>query len=144
MASMVLVGDARGKVAILVDDMADTCGTIVQVPQSYLRSSSSCHLCWQHLTHAAISLVIVVSVSEVLVLVSARMARSRPLPAQLTINTRKKTWTLILPFSIDKHCLQAAQKLVEDGATKIYAILTHGIFRWSLIWFELFGNLQTT
>merc|ERR1719462_801697 len=51
-ASMVLVGDARGKVAILVDDMADTCGTIVQ----------------------------------------------------------------------------AAQKLVEDGATKIYAILTHGIF----------------
>ena len=27
-ASMVLVGDARGKVAILVDDMADTCGTI--------------------------------------------------------------------------------------------------------------------
>ena len=30
---MVLVGDARGKVAILVDDMADTCGTIVQVPQ---------------------------------------------------------------------------------------------------------------
>ena len=26
--------------------------------------------------------------------------------------------------------LQAAQKLVEDGATKIYAILTHGIFRY--------------
>lgn len=51
-ASMVLVGDAKGKVAILVDDMADTCGTIVQ----------------------------------------------------------------------------AAQKLVEDGAVKIYAILTHGIF----------------
>jgi len=51
-ASMVLVGDAKGKVAILIDDMADTCGTIVQ----------------------------------------------------------------------------AAQKLVEDGATKIYAILTHGIF----------------
>ena len=42
-----------GKVAILVDDMADTCGTIVQ----------------------------------------------------------------------------AAEKLLEDGATKIYAILTHGIFR---------------
>merc|ERR1712241_1568480 len=51
-ASMVLVGDATGKVAILVDDMADTCGTIVQ----------------------------------------------------------------------------AAEKLLEDGATKIYAILTHGIF----------------
>ena len=53
-ASMVLVGDAAGKVAILVDDMADTCGTIVQ----------------------------------------------------------------------------AAEKLLEDGATKIYAILTHGIFRY--------------
>jgi len=51
-ASMVLVGDAKGKVAVLIDDMADTCGTIVQ----------------------------------------------------------------------------AAQKLVEDGAKKIYAILTHGIF----------------
>ena len=51
-ASMVLVGDAKGKVAILVDDMADTCGTVVH----------------------------------------------------------------------------AAEKLQEDGATKIYAILTHGIF----------------
>ena len=49
---MVLVGDAAGKVAILVDDMADTCGTIVM----------------------------------------------------------------------------AANKLLESGATKIYAILTHGIF----------------
>merc|ERR1711962_373957 len=49
---MVLVGDAKGKVAILVDDMADTCGTL---------------------------------------------------------------------------CL-AADKLLEAGATKIYAILTHGIF----------------
>ena len=51
-ASMVLVGDAKGRVAILVDDMADTCGTI-------------CH---------------------------------------------------------------AAEKLLDAGATKIYAILTHGIF----------------
>merc|ERR1711915_113015 len=51
-SSMVLVGDAKGRVAILVDDMADTCGTIVQ----------------------------------------------------------------------------AAEKLLEDGATKIYAILTHVIF----------------
>ena len=51
-ASMVLVGDAENKIAILVDDMADTCGTIVQ----------------------------------------------------------------------------AAEKLLEAGATKIYAILTHGIF----------------
>ena len=49
---MVLVGDAKDRIAILVDDMADTCGTI-------------CH---------------------------------------------------------------AAEKLLEAGATKIYAILTHGIF----------------
>jgi len=49
---MVLVGDAKDRVAILVDDMADTCGTIVM----------------------------------------------------------------------------AANKLLESGATKIYAILTHGIF----------------
>jgi ribose-phosphate pyrophosphokinase len=27
---MVLVGDVRGKTAILVDDMADTCGTLVK------------------------------------------------------------------------------------------------------------------
>ena len=51
-AGMTLVGDVKGRVAILVDDMADTCGTI---------------------------------------------------------------------------CF-AADKLLEDGATKVYAILTHGIF----------------
>ena len=51
-ATMVLVGDAKDRVAILVDDMADTCGTVVL----------------------------------------------------------------------------AADKLMEAGATKIYAILTHGIF----------------
>ncbi|XP_050539142.1 ribose-phosphate pyrophosphokinase 1 isoform X1 [Daktulosphaira vitifoliae] len=51
-ASMVLVGDVKERIAILVDDMADTCGTI-------------CH---------------------------------------------------------------AAEKLTEAGATKVYAILTHGIF----------------
>jgi len=50
--SMILVGNVSGKIAILVDDMADTCGTIVK----------------------------------------------------------------------------AADKLIEAGATKIYAILTHGIF----------------
>ena len=33
-ASMVLVGDAKGKIAILIDDMADTCGTIVQVQKN--------------------------------------------------------------------------------------------------------------
>uniref|UniRef100_A0A1B0DKM7 ribose-phosphate diphosphokinase n=1 Tax=Phlebotomus papatasi TaxID=29031 RepID=A0A1B0DKM7_PHLPP len=51
-SSMVLVGDVKDRVAILVDDMADTCGTI-------------CH---------------------------------------------------------------AAEKLMDAGATKVYAILTHGIF----------------
>ncbi|XP_046389833.1 ribose-phosphate pyrophosphokinase 1 isoform X2 [Ischnura elegans] len=51
-AAMVLVGDVKDRIAILVDDMADTCGTI-------------CH---------------------------------------------------------------AAEKLLEAGATKVYAILTHGIF----------------
>ncbi|CAL4069027.1 unnamed protein product, partial [Meganyctiphanes norvegica] len=51
-ASMVLVGDVKDRIAILVDDMADTCGTI-------------CH---------------------------------------------------------------AAEKLMEAGATRVYAILTHGIF----------------
>jgi hypothetical protein len=34
-ASMVLVGDAKDKIAILIDDMADTCGTIVQVTNPY-------------------------------------------------------------------------------------------------------------
>ena len=29
MDSMVLVGDVSGKVAVLVDDIADTCGTMV-------------------------------------------------------------------------------------------------------------------
>ncbi len=32
-ASMVLVGDVKGKIAILVDDMADTCGTVVYAAQ---------------------------------------------------------------------------------------------------------------
>ena len=27
-SAMVLVGDVKGKIAILVDDMADTCGTV--------------------------------------------------------------------------------------------------------------------
>ena len=35
-ASMVLVGDVRDKVAILVDDMADTCGTFCHAAQKYI------------------------------------------------------------------------------------------------------------
>jgi ribose-phosphate pyrophosphokinase len=31
---MVLVGDVAGKIAILVDDMADTCGTLVKAAQT--------------------------------------------------------------------------------------------------------------
>lgn len=34
-ASMVLVGDVRDKVAILVDDMADTCGTFCHAAEKY-------------------------------------------------------------------------------------------------------------
>lgn len=33
---MVLVGDVKGKVAILVDDMADTCGTICTAADRYV------------------------------------------------------------------------------------------------------------
>lgn len=35
-ASMVLVGDVKNKVAILVDDMADTCGTLGLACQKYV------------------------------------------------------------------------------------------------------------
>jgi phosphoribosylpyrophosphate synthetase len=40
-ASMVLVGDAKDKIAILIDDMADTCGTIVQVTNTLLHLSGA-------------------------------------------------------------------------------------------------------
>ena len=33
---MVLVGDVRDKVAILVDDMADTCGTLVKAAEAVM------------------------------------------------------------------------------------------------------------
>ena len=35
---MVLVGDAKDKVAILVDDMADTCGTICHAAEKLLEA----------------------------------------------------------------------------------------------------------
>jgi len=35
-ASMVLVGDVRSKVAILIDDMADTCGTFCHAAEKYI------------------------------------------------------------------------------------------------------------
>ena len=34
-ASMVLVGDVKNKIAILVDDMVDTCGTVVHACEKY-------------------------------------------------------------------------------------------------------------
>jgi phosphoribosylpyrophosphate synthetase len=41
-ASMVLVGDVKDRVAILVDDMADTCGTICHAAEKYAQFSFSC------------------------------------------------------------------------------------------------------
>ena len=35
-ASMVLVGDVNEKTAILIDDMADTCGTVLLAAQKYV------------------------------------------------------------------------------------------------------------
>ncbi|KAL8831797.1 MAG: hypothetical protein Q9191_000652 [Dirinaria sp. TL-2023a] len=35
-ARMVLVGDVRGRIAILVDDMADTCGTLVKAADTVM------------------------------------------------------------------------------------------------------------
>jgi len=40
-ASMVLVGDVRNKVAILVDDMADTCGTFCHAADKYVSKISA-------------------------------------------------------------------------------------------------------
>ena len=37
-ASMVLVGGVEGKTAILVDDMADTCGTVCLAAEKYVIS----------------------------------------------------------------------------------------------------------
>merc|ERR1719187_1804069 len=38
---MVLVGDAKDRVAILVDDMADTCGTIVMAANKLMESGAT-------------------------------------------------------------------------------------------------------
>lgn len=38
---MVLVGDVKDRTAILVDDMADTCGTICQAAQKLIEAQAS-------------------------------------------------------------------------------------------------------
>ena len=40
-ASMVLVGDVKEKVAILVDDMADTCGTFCHAAEKLVEAGAS-------------------------------------------------------------------------------------------------------
>lgn len=40
-AAMVLVGDVKDRVAILVDDMADTCGTICHAADKYPKRVAS-------------------------------------------------------------------------------------------------------
>ena len=37
---MVLVGDVSGKIAILVDDMADTCGTLVKAADAVMSNGA--------------------------------------------------------------------------------------------------------
>lgn len=78
---MVLVGDVKDRVAILVDDMADTCGTI-------------CHAADKSVSFECFVLLTLQKVFTVLV-----------------------TGFFISPF-----------RLIDAGAIKVYAILTHGIF----------------
>ena len=101
------------------------------------RWSSSCHLCWQHLTHAAKSLVIVVSVSEVLVLVSAQPAHFssmfcclgsftwwRPPPqllSQCRLRSRRNT-ARTLPMATQwprSSFLQASQGIILQGSSAL-------------------------
>lgn len=47
-ASMVLVGDVKDKIAILVDDMADTCGTIVHAADRLVEAGATKVIMAQH------------------------------------------------------------------------------------------------
>jgi ribose-phosphate pyrophosphokinase len=38
---MVLVGDVKGRIAIIVDDMADTCGTICHAADKLLEAGAT-------------------------------------------------------------------------------------------------------
>ena len=44
---MVLVGDVADKTAILIDDMADTCGTVLLAAQKYVTMSNFVVVCKQ-------------------------------------------------------------------------------------------------
>lgn len=81
---MVLVGDVKDRVAILVDDMADTCGTI-------------CHAADKSALPAA---------------------TANPLNGWKEGDSRSVT---VSYFS-------SPIRLIDAGAIKVYAILTHGIF----------------
>jgi ribose-phosphate pyrophosphokinase len=50
---MTLVGDVKGKVAILVDDMADTCGTLAKAAET-LRSNGATQI-YAIVVHAILS-----------------------------------------------------------------------------------------
>lgn len=52
-ASMVLVGDVKDRIAILVDDMADTCGTIVHAAEKLLEAGAT--KIYAILTHGILS-----------------------------------------------------------------------------------------
>ena len=94
---MVLVGDVKDRVAILVDDMADTCGTICRAADKSVPS-----------------LVFFPPLS-------------RPTcPARLFLLKRSR---LLSPCFIHPHLYPLVfLRLIDAGAIKVYAILTHGIF----------------
>lgn len=81
---MVLVGDVKDRVAILVDDMADTCGTI-------------CH------------------------------AADKSVPLAATADPLNG-WKEDGSRSVTVFYFSSPIRLIDAGAIKVYAILTHGIF----------------
>lgn len=69
-ASMVLVGECEGKEAILVDDIADTCGTICKAANKLLEAGATAvHACITHglFSGNAISIINKSSISSIIV-----------------------------------------------------------------------------